>query len=145
MNAKPIGGLVGSWKLILRAWVWLDARNYPMCENTSARDCHSINVSQRTLLVARSVAGKSYFGRLRKILLAASQIFAFLHSQGQSQHTQRTPKSIDVRSCSFDQLVGQGKHRGRHGEAERFGSLEINDKLELGRLIEGDVTGIGTL
>ena len=48
-------------------------------KNTLARDCDSINVSQRTLLVARSVAGRSYFGRLRKILLAASQFFAFLH------------------------------------------------------------------
>jgi hypothetical protein len=34
---------------------------------------------------------------LRKIILAVSQFFEFLHSQGQSQQLQRTPKSIDVR------------------------------------------------
>ena len=50
-----------------------------LCENTLARDRDSINVSQRTVVGARSVASRSYFGALRKILLAACQIFAFLH------------------------------------------------------------------
>jgi hypothetical protein len=49
---------------------------------TLARDRDSINVSQRTVVGARSVVSRSYFGALRKILLAACQIFAFLHSQG---------------------------------------------------------------
>src|SRR5215831_18747937 len=35
---------------------------------------------------------------------------------------------------SFDHLVGAGDERRRHGEAERPGRYQIDDKLELGRL-----------
>ena len=38
-----------------------------LCENTLARDRDSINVSQRTVVGARSVTSRSYFGALRKI------------------------------------------------------------------------------
>ena len=34
----------------------------------------------------------------------------------------------------FDHLVGAGEQRGGQGQAERLGSLEVDDKLELGRL-----------
>ena len=37
----------------------------------------------------------------------------------------------------FDHLVGKGHHSGRQGEAERLGSLEINNELELGWLLHG--------
>ena len=67
-----------------------------LCENTLARDCDSINISQRALLGTRSVAGRYYFGGLRKIILAASQIFAFLHSQGHSQPSLPAPAHPDV-------------------------------------------------
>jgi hypothetical protein len=30
----------------------------------------------------------------------------------------------------FDHLIGAGKQRGRHGEAERFGGLEVDCQLE---------------
>src|SRR5580704_4482548 len=66
-----------------------------LCENTLARDCDSINIFQKALLGTRSVAGRYYFGGLRKILLAASQIFAFLHSQGHKQTSD--PPIGDVR------------------------------------------------
>src|ERR1700730_2140810 len=36
---------------------------------------------------------------------------------------------------SFDDLVGAGEDRLRHGEAERLGGLEIDDQLEGGRLL----------
>ena len=36
---------------------------------------------------------------------------------------------------SFDDLVGAGEDRWRHGEAERLGGLEIDDQLECGRLL----------
>ena len=71
-----------------------------LCENTLARHRDSINVSQRTLLGARSVASRSYFGALRKILLAACQIFAFLHSQGHSRLRWSRPRLVHVRFTS---------------------------------------------
>jgi hypothetical protein len=35
----------------------------------------------------------------------------------------------------FDHLISAGDQRWRHGQADRLGSLEIDDKLELGRLL----------
>jgi hypothetical protein len=35
----------------------------------------------------------------------------------------------------FDHLVGGDKQSLRHGDAERFGGFQINDQLELGRLL----------
>ena len=36
----------------------------------------------------------------------------------------------------FDHLVGGGQQRYRDGEAEHLGGLEVDDELELGRLLE---------
>src|SRR5882672_11291436 len=36
----------------------------------------------------------------------------------------------------FDHLGGAGEQRGRQVEAERFCGLEVDDKLELGRLLD---------
>src|ERR1019366_8807174 len=38
-----------------------------------------------------------------------------------------------------DQLIGSGEQRLWHGEAERFGGLQINNKLELGGLLDRNV------
>src|SRR5262249_10152670 len=40
---------------------------------------------------------------------------------------------------SFDHLVGAGKQRGRHGDAERFRGLEVDHQLELSRPLHGQV------
>jgi hypothetical protein len=43
---------------------------------------------------------------------------------------------------SFDHLVGASEERGRHGQAQRLGGLEIDYQLELGWLLDGQVRGL---
>src|SRR5215475_12198509 len=45
----------------------------------------------------------------------------------------------------FDQLVCAYEQRGRHSETERLGNLDINDQLELSRLLDGEVGRLSTL
>jgi hypothetical protein len=45
----------------------------------------------------------------------------------------------------FDHLVGAGDERRRHVEAERLGGLEIDDELEVGRRLNGQVGGFVAL
>ena len=42
----------------------------------------------------------------------------------------------------FDHLVGAGEQRGRHGEAERLGSLEVDHQFVLGRSLHREVGGL---
>ena len=46
---------------------------------------------------------------------------------------------------SLDHLVGAGEDRGRHGKAERFGGLEIDDQLEPGRLLDQKIGRLGAV
>src|SRR4051794_27631817 len=46
---------------------------------------------------------------------------------------------------SFDHLVGAEQERLRHGEAEGLGGLEVDRKLELDRLLDGEVGRLGAL
>src|SRR5215467_4431330 len=43
---------------------------------------------------------------------------------------------------SLDHLLGAGKQRRRHSDAERPGSLEIDDQLDLGGLLNRQITGL---
>jgi hypothetical protein len=45
----------------------------------------------------------------------------------------------------FDHLVGGGEQCRRHGEAEHPGSRIVDDQLELGRLHNWQVGGLGAL
>src|SRR5215467_14440365 len=40
---------------------------------------------------------------------------------------------------SFDDLVGAGEDRWRHGEAERLGGVQVDNQFECGRLLDWQV------
>src|SRR5262245_16024238 len=46
-------------------------------------------------------------------------------------------------SCSFDHLVGAQQDRGRQLDANRLGGLEVDQQLELRRLLDGQIGGLG--
>jgi len=43
---------------------------------------------------------------------------------------QQETRASQQMACLFEQLVGVGKQRGRHSEAQCFRSLEIDDELK---------------
>ena len=45
----------------------------------------------------------------------------------------------------LDHLVGPPQHRLRDRQPQRLGGLEIDDQLELGGLLDGQVAGLGAL
>src|SRR5262249_44891694 len=50
--------------------------------------------------------------------------------------------AASVRSDSLDHLIGSGKERLRNRQAEGFGGLEADDRLDLGWLFNGEVGGL---
>src|SRR5262249_55758665 len=53
----------------------------------------------------------------------------------------RTPPSQPRARSLFDHLVGAGEQRWRDGQAERLGGDQIDDEIELGRLLDRQVAG----
>jgi hypothetical protein len=45
----------------------------------------------------------------------------------------------------LDHLVSRGQQSFRHLNVEQLGGLQVDDKLELGRLNDWQVGGLGTL
>jgi hypothetical protein len=45
----------------------------------------------------------------------------------------------------FDHPVGAGEERGRHDNAERLSRVEIDDKLQLRRLLNRQIGRLGSL
>lgn len=52
---------------------------------------------------------------------------------------------IALPAGSLDHFVGAHQDRRWHDEAERFGSLEIYDQLECGRLLHRQISGLGAV
>ena len=62
---------------------------------------------------------------------------------GATVHVRYGPEADITRS--FDHLVGARKHGGRHGEAERFGGLKVDDQFKFGRSLYGHIAWLLTL
>src|SRR5262245_9411929 len=64
-----------------------------------------------------------------------------LHTISASPLSARTgcEQSQQKRLSLFDHLVGAGEQRGVHVDAERLGGREINNEIELGRLLDREV------
>src|SRR6516162_11128741 len=52
------------------------------------------------------------------------------------------PEQVQQKSVLFDNLVGACEQRGRYIESERVGSRQIDDEIELGRLLDRDFAGL---
>ena len=50
--------------------------------------------------------------------------------------------ALQQKASLFNHLVGTHEQRHRHVEAERFGGLEVDDQLELRRLLDWQIGGL---
>src|SRR5258708_29459686 len=57
----------------------------------------------------------------------------------------RATERIAANSALFDHFVSQQLHRYRYIDAERLGGLHVDDQLEPGGLLDGEVGGLGAL
>jgi hypothetical protein len=54
----------------------------------------------------------------------------------------KTTNPEDEADGLFDNLIGECQQGGRHGNAERFGGFEIDNKGKLARLLDREIAGL---
>ena len=91
--------------------------------------------------------GKSSFGRIAGFPYTAP--FEDLTIQKALKSTAgvqpQPPRSPEDRALSFDHLVGAGEQRLRHCQAKCFRGLQVDEQLELGRLLNWQIGWLLTL
>src|SRR5262249_7417475 len=93
----------------------------------------SCGVSRQVITVTLS--------RLTQTVCALRSVH-FTHDAIAGNSTYRDEHS---RAASFDDLVGTAGQWQGHGDAERFGGLEVQEHLQLRRLLNGQITGLFAL
>jgi hypothetical protein len=61
---------------------------------------------------------------------------------GRTRRANSLPSAQMQHGMLFDHLVGAGKKRRRHVEAERLRHDQVNDEVELGRLLDRKIGGL---
>src|SRR5262249_47201171 len=84
-------------------------------------------------------------------------MYCVVRSKGSMTERSRSPRRIRclgvIAICSdairpiklFDQFVCAREQRRRDRQPERLSDLDVNDQLELSRLLDGEVAGLSTL
>jgi hypothetical protein len=81
-------------------------------------------------------------GALAGIAARLGDVCFSSESRRQSGIGPRPLRAISDRGL-FDHLVSRGEQRWGHRDAERLRGLEIDDEIELGRLIDRPIGGLG--
>src|SRR5206468_4630979 len=86
---------------------------------------------------------RPHSGRARCCRGSRSPASPFVGRGGRAPPSARRPAPASARGVSFDDLVGAAKDRLRNGQPQRLGSLEVDDQLEFGRLLDRQVGRLG--
>src|SRR5262245_24697528 len=81
------------------------------------------------------------------LMLAARTLHAEppMNRAGRIGGTKVARRDGGVNFALFDDLIRPQQQRRRDGEADRLGGLEVDDQIELARLLNRKVTRLGTL
>src|SRR6266540_4482209 len=111
----------------------------PMAHGIPPRSEADISI---TIVMALRLSNAPLSGRRASIASARS---AAAESSTPEYDDVATPISRESRPRSFDDLVGTGQHRLRNRQPDRLGGFEIDDQLELRRLLHGKVCRLRAL